>query len=221
MKKIAKHMPTGSFLQPLTPKEEKFYLNMYENGNEKQQKEAKDALVERNMRLVAYIAKKYPSESPEDLISIGTIGLIKGVSSFDAKKASKLSTYISKCIENEILMHLRSLKKYNNEISMQDFIGTDREGNNITLEDKIADEDAPIDEIIALKTQVKSMYELIENVLDKRERQIIELRYGIGQHKDLTQREIGNLLNISRSYVSRIEKRSLNKLREELSKENL
>ena len=200
----------------LTSKEEDEAIFLYENGNKNDKDIARNILIERNMRLVAHIAKKYSSENTEDLISTGTIGLIKGVSSFDSKKGSKLSTYVAKCIENEILMQLRSNKRFNNEISMQDFIGSDREGNSATLEDKLADDIEPIDDFLSLKYEVKKLYELIEKELTQREKEIMEYRYGLNKKKELTQREIGELLNISRSYVSRIEKKCIKKLKEKL-----
>ncbi len=168
------------------------------------------------MRLVAHIAKKYQNvdEDMEDLISIGTIGLIKAISSFDAGKG-KLSTYASRCIDNELLMLLRSKKKSSREVSLFEPIGTDKEGNEINLLDIIEHEQEDVTEQMALCDNIKKMAGLLDKVLTDREREIIFLRYGLVTGKEVTQREIGDMLHISRSYVSRIEKKALQKLREE------
>ena len=187
-----------TFSQPLSASEEAYYLQQLKEGNGEEAKKAREILIERNLRLVAHIAKKYQNvdEDMEDLISIGTIGLIKAISSFDAGKG-KLSTYASRCIDNELLMLLRSKKKSAREVSLFEPIGTDKEGNEINLLDIIEQEQTEVTE-----------------VLSDREREIIYLRYGLLTGRDVTQREIGEALHISRSYVSRIEKKALLKLRE-------
>jgi RNA polymerase sporulation-specific sigma factor len=205
---------SNSFQKPLNSEEEKYYLEEYQKGN----LEAKNVLIERNLRLVAHIAKKYQNsvKDGEDLISVGTIGLIKAIVTFKAQRGTKLATYASKCIENELLMFLRSTKKYNNDVFLQDPIGVDREGNEVTLEDKLADENEPVDEQVDMKMKTHMLYQLIEKVLKVRERKIIELRYGLVTGEEVTQREIAEMMGISRSYVSRIEKKALNKLSKEI-----
>lgn len=204
----------ATFPKPLTDEEEQKYLKEFAEGSI----EAKNILIERNLRLVAHIVKKYTNyqKDSEDLISIGTIGLIKGISSFKNEKGTKLVTYTARCIENEILMFIRSSKKYNKDIYLQDTIGTDKDGNEVTLEDKIADSSVDIAEEVALKLQTKVLYEKIKEVLIGRERTIIELRYGLIDGKEFTQRDIANKLGISRSYVSRIEKKAIEKLSKEI-----
>ena len=207
------HISGGSsFQQPLSPDEERECLEAFAAGSI----EAKNTLIERNLRLVAHIAKKYHARDSEDLISIGTVGLIKGIASFDPQKGARLATYASRCIENEILMHLRASKKYNNEVYMQDPIGVDKEGNNITIEDKLADEAYSIDEQVGLRLQSRALLEAVGSVLQARERTIVEMRYGLRTGEEVTQREIAKGLGISRSYVSRIEKKALSKLRKGL-----
>lgn len=204
-----------TFSQPLSASEEAYYLRLLKEGNGDEAEKAREILIERNLRLVAHIAKKYQNvdEDMEDLISIGTIGLIKAISSFDAGKG-KLSTYASRCIDNELLMLLRSKKKSAREVSLFEPIGTDKEGNEINLLDIIEQEQTDVTERMELCENTKKMKRLLEEVLDDREREIIYLRYGLLTGRDVTQREIGEALNISRSYVSRIEKRALAKLRE-------
>lgn len=200
----------NSFPQPLSKDEETKYLILYEQGDE----EAKNILIERNLRLVAHIVKKYHNTGREvdDLISIGTIGLIKAISTFDRTKGTRLATYAARCIENEILMCIRSDKKTKSEVYLQDPIGVDKEGNEISLLDILGtNPDEVIDEV-HLKIQVKKLYEKINLVLKDREKKIIELRYGLLLCGSKTQREIAKMLGISRSYVSRIEKRAVNKL---------
>ncbi len=205
----------NAFLKPLSANEEKMYLEMYKNGD----KSARDILIERNLRLVAHVAKKY-AQSPqeqEDVISIGTIGLIKGINTFDSQKGTRLATYVAKCIDNEILMSFRGDKKTKNDILLSDPVGTDKEGNEVTLLEKVsADGDSIYDEV-SLKMQVCELYEKIRNCLCDRERNIINLRYGLSGGEIYTQNEIAKMMNISRSYVSRIEKKAIEKLREELS----
>lgn len=200
-----------SFPKPLSTKEEKEYLRQCKNGC----KEARDTLIERNLRLVAHIVKKYNVGDKEidDLISIGTIGLIKAIDNFDMDKGIRLATYASKCIENELLMMLRSAKKLSKEVYLYEPIGADREGNEINLLDIIECVDADIVDNLELEDNVKKLYQLISSVLTARERQIIELRYGLKDKEEVTQREIANKLGISRSYVSRIEKKALKKLK--------
>lgn len=200
-----------TFLKPLTSEEESYYLQEYKQGN----LEAKNILIERNLRLVAHIVKKYQGapEEMDDLISIGTIGLIKAIHTFDAQKASRLSTYAARCIDNELLMLLRSKKKTNREVSLYDPIGTDKEGNEISLLDIIETEPVDVVKNYSLKQDIAHLYQLLPKVLTTREREIIKLRYGLYGEQELTQREIAKRLNISRSYVSRIEKNALIKLR--------
>lgn len=203
-----------TFKQPLSAKEEAMYLDRLEKGDADTRREAKDVLIERNLRLVAHIAKKYQNvdEDMEDLISIGTIGLIKAIDSFDAGKG-KLSTYASRCIDNELLMLLRAKKKTSREVSLYEPIGTDKEGNEINLLDVIEQEQVDIVERMEAEDQIGHLPELIRGRLSDREKQIIVLRYGLAGGQEVTQREIGNRLGISRSYVSRIEKRALEKLK--------
>lgn len=200
-----------TFLKPLTSEEESYYLQEYKQGS----LEAKNILIERNLRLVAHIVKKYQGapEEMDDLISIGTIGLIKAIHTFDAKKASRLSTYAARCIDNELLMLFRSKKKINREVSLYDPIGTDKEGNEISLLDVIETEPVDVVKNYSLKQDISYLYKLLPKVLSTREREIIKLRYGLYGEKELTQREIAKRLNISRSYVSRIEKNAVLKLR--------
>lgn len=200
-----------TFLKPLTSEEENYYLQEYKQGS----LEAKNILIERNLRLVAHIVKKYQGapEEMDDLISIGTIGLIKAIHTFDAKKASRLSTYAARCIDNELLMLFRSKKKTNREVSLYDPIGTDKEGNEISLLDVIETEPVDVVKNYSLKQDIAYLYKLLPKVLSTREREIIKLRYGLYGEKELTQREIAKRLNISRSYVSRIEKNAVLKLR--------
>ncbi len=203
-----------TFQQPLTAKEEAIYLGQLGAEDAKVRKKAKEVLVERNLRLVAHIAKKYQNvdEEMEDLISIGTIGLIKAIDSFDSSKG-KLSTYASRCIDNELLMMLRAKKKTSREVSLYEPIGTDREGNEISLLDIIEQEQLDIVARIEVQKQLGLLPDLIEVRLNDREKEIIRLRYGLADGHEVTQREIGRILGISRSYVSRIEKKALEKLR--------
>lgn len=208
-----------TFQKPLTAEEEAHYIQMLQKGGSEKAKEAREILIERNLRLVAHIAKKYQNvdEEMEDLISIGTIGLIKAVSSFDSSKG-KLSTYASRCIDNELLMLLRSKKKTSKEVSLYEPIGTDKEGNEINLLDIIESEQIDVLDRMELAVNLKKIGKVLQN-LDEREKEIIFLRYGLATGKEVTQREIGEKLGISRSYVSRIEKRALSKLRKGFEKE--
>ncbi len=200
----------GSFPPPLSLNEETELLQLSQNGNI----DARNRLVEHNLRLVAHIVKKYYASGcdQEDLISIGTIGLIKAVSSFKSDKGIRLATYAARCIENEILMHFRNIRKTAQDVFISDPIDTDKDGNALTLIDVIADE-GDISEKIDTKIKLEKLRSILDNTLDKREMQIIELRYGLNGNDELTQREIAKMLNISRSYVSRIEKAALQKLR--------
>ena len=208
-----------TFQKPLTAEEEARYIQMLQKGGSEKAKEAREILIERNLRLVAHIAKKYQNvdEEMEDLISIGTIGLIKAVSSFDSSKG-KLSTYASRCIDNELLMLLRSKKKTSKEVSLYEPIGTDKEGNEINLLDIIESEQVDVIGRMEFAVNLKKLGKILQN-LEEREKEIIFLRYGLATGKEGTQREIGEKLGISRSYVSRIEKRALNKLRKGFEKE--
>lgn len=180
--------------------------------------EARNLLIERNLRLVAHVAKKYTNSKAEqeDLISIGTIGLIKGINSFDVQKGSRLSTYISRCIDNEILMHLRATKKLNAEVYLNEPIGKDKDDNVITLEEVLENNDRSIEDEVDLKMKVKILYEKMKNILKDREKTILELRFGLRGHKPKTQNEIAKSMGISRSYVSRIETKAINKLAKEI-----
>lgn len=202
------------FPEPLSPEEEKLYIEKYNNGDEN----AKKILIERNLRLVAHISKKYTSSTieQEDIISIGTIGLIKAVNSYKGNKGVRLGTYAARCIENEILMHFRATKKLQQEVSLNESIGQDKEGNVITFIDVIENEDISIDEQIDLKMKVKKLYEQISKVLKNREKTIVELRFGLNGEEPKTQNEVAQLLGISRSYVSRIETKAISKLAKEI-----
>lgn len=204
----------NSFPKQLGKKEEEELLLKYKNGDQS----AKNKLIEHNLRLVAHIAKKYTSvfKDCDDAVSIGTIGLIKGISSYNFDKKTKLSTYISRCIENEILMAVRSGKKIQNEISIDEPIGTDSEGNKITFNDILSNDEDEILDTVNLKLVKGSLARIMNRVLDKRERIIIILRYGLADGREYTQKEIAKKLNISRSYVSRIEKHALEKLNENM-----
>ena len=199
-----------AFPKPLSEEEEAECLEKMKAGCI----EARNKLIEHNLRLVAHIAKKYAKsqEEADELISLGTIGLIKGITSYDKKKGTKLATYAARCIENEILMLLRSNKKMQSDVSLNDPIGTDKEGNQILLVDIISS-DEEISDIIETKSQIKKLKENITSELDEREREIIIKRYGLDGEKPLTQREIAKKLSISRSYISRIEKKAISKLK--------
>ena len=200
----------SSFPKPLSAKDEQFYIERYKNGD----MAARDVLIEHNLRLVAHIAKKYSNsnEDNEDIISIGTIGLIKGITSFDPSKGTRLATYAARCVDNEILMLMRTQKKTQGDVSLSETIGVDKEGNQIMLIDILKSDTADIFDKINTDIQVRQLYENIKSELDERERKVIILRYGIGGTKAYTQREVAKLLNISRSYVSRIEKKAVGKL---------
>ena len=201
-----------TFPPPLSAEEERIYLQKYIEGD----LEAKHILIERNLRLVAHVIKKYQhlDEDMEDLISIGTIGLIKAIVTFNPDKNNRLGTYAARCIENEILMMLRSKKKTSKEISLYEPVGTDREGNEIQLYDIIEMDDDDAYSKIALKDDIKTLYQKLESILSPRERLVLKMRYGLYNQEEYTQREIASQLGISRSYVSRIEKSAIEKLRE-------
>lgn len=208
----------SSFPQPLSAEEEKYYLSRLQTGD----LAAKNILIERNLRLVAHIVKKYNNIGSEmdDLISIGTIGLIKGITSFDPNKCTRLATYAARCIENEILMSIRAGRKQRYETSLHAPIGMDQEGNEISLLDILCTENDTIFDQVDLEMEVKKLYQNIRTLLKPREKQILLLRYGLNNMEEMTQREIAQQMGISRSYVSRIEKKALKKLSHELQKSN-
>ena len=203
-----------TFQKPLTSKEEVEYLRLLQEGDSRQAKEAKSVLVERNLRLVAHVARKYQNtgEEMEDLISTGCIGLIKAIDTFDAGKG-RLATYACRCIDNELLMLLRSKKKLSREVFLFDSIGQDKEGNEIRLLDVIEQKPYDIAEEMDLSNDIQKLYQYVEECLTPREKKILIMRYGLGGSREMTQNEIGESLNISRSYVSRIEKRAVEKLK--------
>ena len=203
----------GSFPKPLSAAEERMWLDRYAQGDP----EARNVLIERNLRLVSHIIKKYyvQSADQEDLISIGTIGLIKGISSFDPSKGAKLATYAARCIENEILMYFRGQKKLQGEVSLSDSIDMDKEGNALQLMDVVGVDDTMLEDLHD-RDSAERVRQLVGECLTPRESEIIRLRYGLGGTIPLTQREVAAAFNISRSYVSRIEKRALEKLRTQL-----
>ncbi|KIR02005.1 RNA polymerase sporulation specific sigma factor SigK [Lachnospiraceae bacterium TWA4] len=205
-----------AFATPLPPKKEAFYLEQVEAGDEK----ARLLLIEHNMRLVAHIVKKYHStvKDNEDLLSIGTIGLIKAINTYNYKKGNKLATYAAKCIENEILMHLRAEKKHSKNVSLYEPIGTDKEGNEINLCDVIENHSTDVTELISTMQDIEYLRSIIDYCLPKREHYIITMRYGLADGVEHTQREIAKILGISRSYVSRIEKSALLRLKSQFEK---
>ncbi|NLC88007.1 MAG: RNA polymerase sporulation sigma factor SigK [Clostridiaceae bacterium] len=202
------------FPEPLSTEEEKIYLQKLKEGYE----EARNILIERNLRLVAHVCKKYASckVDQDDLISIGTIGLIKGINSFEVSKNVKLSTYVSRCIDNEILMHLRSIKKIGAEVSLEDTIGKDKDDNVVTLQDVLENNEKNIEEEVDLKMKIKKLYIKMKEVLKDREKLIIEMRFGLDGKKPKTQNQIAEMMGISRSYVSRIETKAIGKLAKEI-----
>lgn len=206
-----------SFPKPLDAKEEEALFLEFRGGN----RQARDLLIEHNLRLVAHIVKKYtqPEKDNEDLLSIGTVGLIKAVDTFDGSKGIRLGTYAARCIENELLMYFRAGKKTAKEVYLYDPIGTDKEGNAISLLEIIEAEEEDYTDRLERKEKLSVLPKLLLEQLEDREREIIALRYGLYGGRELTQREIADRLSISRSYVSRIEKKALKKLREEYEKE--
>ena len=203
------------FPEPLSSEEEKDCLERLKSGDE----EARNILIERNLRLVAHVSKKYANTNIEqdDLISIGTIGLIKGINSFDSSKNIRLATYAARCIENEIFMFLRSSKKTKSEVYLNEPIGKDKDDNEVTLLEVIETDERSIEDEIDLKIKIKKLYEKMKEVLKDRERNILELRFGLDGHEPKTQNEIARSIGISRSYVSRIETKALGKLSKEIN----
>jgi RNA polymerase sporulation-specific sigma factor len=204
---------TGSFPKPLTAEEERYYLKLSNEGD----LEARNILIERNLRLVAHIMKKYYActSDQEDLISIGTIGLIKGITTFDASKGARLATYAAKCAENEILMHFRSQRKSAQDVSLSDYIESGSDGAALSLMDVVAD-DCDLLEQVVTREAVQQLKMAIDSCLTEQEQQVIRLRYGLHGNKPFRQREVAEITGVSRSYVSRIEKRALDKLRDVL-----
>lgn len=205
---------SSSFPGPLTEKEEAYYVELLEQNDP----DARMILIERNLRLVAHIAKKYigPTTCQDDLISIGTIGLIKAVNTYSSGRSTRLATYAAKCIENEILMSIRASKRLNREVSLSLPIGTDKDGNEISFNDILGTDTDEIIDSISLKIQVGKLYQAIEKVLTQREKAVVIARYGLDGGASKPQREIAGTLGISRSYVSRIEKKALEKLKNAL-----
>ena len=203
-------LSTGSFPKPLTPEEEQHYLALSAQGD----LEARNILIERNLRLVAHIMKKYYAQTAdqEDLISIGTIGLIKGITTFDASKGARLATYAARCVENEILMYFRSQKKSSQDVSLSDYIETGTDGAALALMDVVSDDEDLLEQV-STRQDLKKLCKAVDAVLTDQERQVIVARYGLGGGTPMRQREVAQLTGISRSYVSRIEKRALQKLK--------
>ena len=206
-------LSTGSFPKPLTEEEEKYYLELASRGD----LEARNVLIARNLRLVAHIMKKYyaQTDDQEDLISIGTIGLIKGISTFDASKGARLATYAARCVENEILMYFRSQKKSSQDVSLSDYIETGADGAALSLMDVVSADENLLEQA-ERRQQIQQVCGALDKVLTPQERQVILLRYGLGGYQQHRQREVAKVVGISRSYVSRIEKRALEKLRNAL-----
>lgn len=202
------------FPESLSQEDERMYVEKMRDGDQ----DAKNILIEHNLRLVAHVCKKYNNTNidQDDLISIGSIGLIKGINSYNPEKSIKLSTYISKCIDNEILMYLRSNKKTNSEVYLEDPIGKDKDDNTVRLGEVLENNDKPIEEEVDLKMKINKLYEKIKKVLKNRERTIIELRFGLNGKEPKTQKEIAKDMGISRSYVSRIETKAIGKLAKEI-----
>ena len=205
------------FPEPLSPEEERKCLELMAQGDE----EAKNILIERNLRLVAHICKKYTTTNVEqdDLISIGTIGLIKGINSFEPTKGVRLAPYVARCIDNEILMHLRSIKKLGAEVYLDDPIGKDKDDNTVTLQEVLENNEKNIEDEIDTKFKIKAMYKKMKEVLKLREKTILELRFGLDGKKPKTQNQIAEMMGISRSYVSRIETKAIHKLSQEIKDE--
>ena len=206
-------LQTGSFPKPLTREEEAHYLALSAKGDI----DARNVLIERNLRLVAHIMKKYYAQTAdqEDLISIGTIGLIKGIETFDPSKGARLATYAARCVENEILMYFRSQKKSCQDVSLSDYIETGNDGAALSLMDVVAQDEDLLDRI-SNREDIRTVIRAVDRVLTEQERQVILLRYGLGGYPPQRQREVAAATGISRSYVSRIEKRALEKLKKEL-----
>ena len=205
---------TQVFPEPLSAEEERLCLERLKKGDD----EARNILIEKNLRLVAHVCKKYTNSNvdQDDLISIGTIGLIKGINSFNVDKGARLSTYVSRCIDNEILMHLRSTKKLGAEVYLNDPIGKDKDDNVVTLQEVLENDERSVEDSVDLKMKIKLLYDKMKKVLKSRERTILELRFGLDGNKPKTQIEIAKSMGISRSYVSRIETKAISKLAKEL-----
>ena len=204
------------FPEPLSVEEESVYLERLKSGDE----DARNILIERNLRLVAHISKKYnlSNVDQEDLISIGTIGLIKGINSFKSDKGVRLATYAARCIDNEILMYLRSNKKTGAEVYLEDTIGKDKDDNTVTLQEILENDERSVEDEVDLKFQVRKLYRKMKELLKDRERVILELRFGLDGNRPKTQNQIAKMLGISRSYVSRIETKAIGKLAEEIKR---
>ena len=211
---VAYIQSSNLFPEALKAEEEKYYIERLKQGDE----EARNILIERNLRLVAHVCKKYSGSrvDNDDLISIGTIGLIKGINSFDAGKGVRLATYVSRCIDNEILMYLRSTKKLGAEVYLNEPIGKDKDDNEITLIDILENDEKSIEDEIDIKMKIKRLYKKMKELLKPREQSIIELRFGLDGNKPKTQNEIADMMGISRSYVSRIETKAIGKLAKEI-----
>ena len=209
----ALQLQTGSFPKPLTPEEEKHYLALTAQGD----LEARNILIERNLRLVSHIMKKYYTKDAdqEDLISIGTIGLIKGITTFDASKGAKLATYAARCVENEILMYFRGQKKSSQDVSLSDYIETGNDGAALSLMDVVSEDDDLLEQV-SNRQLLRRLCKAVDEVLTPQEREVIILRYGLAGRAPAKQREVALKTGISRSYVSRIEKRALKKLKDAL-----
>ena len=209
-------LSSGSFPKPLTAQEEQHYLELAAQGD----MDARNVLVERNLRLVSHILKKYYANASdqEDLISIGTIGLIKGITTFDRTKGARLATYAARCVENEILMYFRSQRKSSQDVSLSDYIETGADGAPLALMDVVS-QDEDLLEQVSGREQLRQVCRAVDTVLTEQERQVIVLRYGLGSGSPKRQREVADITGISRSYVSRIEKRALEKLRAALEGE--
>lgn len=214
---LAAYLTNNTFPLPLSEKEEQVYLDRLKSGDEK----ARNVLIERNLRLVAHIVKKFDNtgEEIDDLISIGTIGLIKAINTFDQGKKTRLATYAARCIENEILMHFRSTRRTRTEVSLYDPIGVDKEGNEITLIDVLGTAPDVVAEAVEIQCEQERLNSQISR-LSNREKWVLEMRFGMPDGGKKTQRDIAKMLGISRSYVSRIEKRAINKLSKNLSAED-
>lgn len=214
---LTSYVNNGSFPKPLKSEEEKIYLYKYKKEGDK---EAREILIKHNLRLVAHIVKKYNgSAEMDDLISVGTIGLIKAIETFNMEKGTSLATFSAKCIENEILMMLRSNKKFSKNVSLQESVGVDKEGNELTLMDLLYEKEDGVFSEVELSLLSDKFLKLLKKVLNKREYIIVVYRYGLRDRNVKTQKEVSKMLNISRSYVSRIEKKALEKIKEELIRE--
>ena len=205
-----------TFLEPLTPDEEKIYIEKMRLGDKK----AKDILIERNLRLVAHVVKKYYDENREnqDLISIGIVGLIKAVNTYNPDKGNRLVTYAAKCIENELLMMLRAEKKRSKDVSLNEPIGTDKEGNTISLIDVVENDEMDTLEQIEKAENISLVQKYVAQILNEREKEIVKLRFGLSGNTEKTQKEVADMLGISQSYISRLEKKIINRLKKEINK---